>query len=53
MVAVMAIKLAVSTIASEKAKYKQALDDPPALKNGRVTPITGSRFRHMPRLVMV
>ena len=32
------------------AKYKHADDDPPALKNGKVTPITGSKLKHIPRL---
>ena len=38
---------------SPNPKYKQAAEEPPALKNGRVTPITGSRLRHIPKLKTV
>ena len=34
-------------------KYKHEDDDPPALKNGKVTPITGRTNKHMPKLNIV
>ena len=34
-------------------RYKHALLEPPALKKGRVTPITGKYKRHMPIFDMV
>ena len=35
------------------AKYKQDADEPPTLKKGRVTPITGNKLKHIPKLKIV
>ena len=34
-------------------RNKHKSEVPPALKNGKVTPITGRRERHMPKLIII
>lgn len=40
-------------ITTANPKYVQSKDVPPALKRGKVTPITGISHRHIPTFIMV